>query len=375
MAQVRGLKVMEIIRSASGGMKEHYITLVKGLKEKGFNVVALCNFEGLVMEELQDAGIEVYRFSLPGEVQPLLDTMRVWKIVRIAHKHDVDVVHCHGFKAGVLGRMGALLINRPKVYTMHNFILPMGTPIKKWTVQKLEQNLSRRTEEIIAVSHALKQDIIKNCQLPPNRIKVIHNGISFPSHFSGPEVRRHLSLDKDVILVGTVARLIPSKGVDIFLEAIPMVVNVLKNIRFVVIGSGPYEEVLKKKAEALQLKNRVTFLGYVEPIWDYLDALDIFVLPTLSEGLGLSILEAMAVGKPVIATRVGGIPEIISHGDNGDLVSPGSAKELADAILYLAATPRIRTDYGQRGYRHVRQHFTVHKMVERTADVLTRCIK
>ena len=138
------------------------------------------------------------------------------------------------------------------------------------------------------------------------------------------------------------------------------------------MGSGPHEQKLVRKALQLGIQDNITFLGYVNDIRNYINALDIFVLPSLSEGLGISVIEAMAAGKPVIATRVGGIPEIVNHDDNGYLVPPSDARELAMAIIYLAANPQIRKDYGQRGCRDVRKRFSVDKMVDRTAEILLR---
>jgi glycosyltransferase involved in cell wall biosynthesis len=210
------------------------------------------------------------------------------------------------------------------------------------------------------------------CHIPFDRISVVYNGIPIPHSYDGDNTRQYLGIGRDTILVGTIARLIPSKGIQHLLDAIPLVMRSYKDIHFVVIGDGPYEEMLKKKAIELGIEN-ITFVGYVNTVWGYLDAIDIFVLPTLSEGLGISILEAMAMGKPVIASRVGGIPEIINHDDNGYLISPGDSGALAFAILYLAANPQVRKDYGQRGCRDVRAHFSVEKMVDATAKILERC--
>jgi glycosyltransferase involved in cell wall biosynthesis len=139
-----------------------------------------------------------------------------------------------------------------------------------------------------------------------------------------------------------------------------------------IMGNGPYKQELIKKAAYLNIQNKVTFLGYVNNIHNYLNAIDIFVLPSLSEGLGISIIEAMAAGKPVIAARTGGIPEIVNHDDNGYLVTPGDAGELALAIMYLIANPQVREDYGRRGCRDVRERFSVDKMLNLTADILQR---
>ena len=369
----RRIKVLELIRTASGGMKQHYISLVKGLKSAGFDVVAACCFDGTIMDELRDEGIEVYPFHLPGEVQPHLDAMRTAKIARIIMKHGVDVLHCHGFKAGVVGRIGAILAGCPKVYTVHNFVLPSSRGLKRAMMSNVEKVLARRTEGIIAVSHALKLELERECGIPGDKVSVIYNGISLPGSGGEEDIRGRFGIGSHAVVIGSVARLVPSKGIQHLLDAIPLVRGCCRDACFMIVGAGPYEEVLKARAKALGVDDHVIFTGYVNPVWDCLDAMDIFVLPTLSEGLGVSVLEAMAMGKPVIASNVGGIPEIIEHGQNGYLVPPGDAAALASAIIRLIENARIRSSFSLKGRERVAARFSAQRMVEDTARLLERC--
>ncbi|SFQ06463.1 glycosyltransferase family 4 protein [Caldicoprobacter faecalis] len=369
----RRIKVLELIRTASGGMRQHYISLAKGLKGAGFDVLAACGFDKTTMEELRDEGIEVYPFHLPGEVQPHLDAMKAVKIAHIIMKQGVDVLHCHGFKAGVVGRVGAILAGCPKVYTVHNFVLPLSHRLKRAMLSKTEKVLAKRTEGIIAVSHALKLELERECGIPGDKVSVIYNGISLPHAGKGEDVRWRLGIGFDAIVIGSVARLIPSKGIQYLLDAIPLVKSYCGDIRFMIVGDGPYEGALKMRAKDLGVEGDVIFTGYVTTVWDYLDAMDVFVLPTLSEGLGVSILEAMAMGKPVVASNVGGIPEIIEHGQNGYLVPPGDAATLASAIIYLIRNAHVRSTFGQKGRERVMTHFSAERMVQATAQLLERC--
>ncbi|WP_414481461.1 glycosyltransferase family 4 protein [Caldicoprobacter sp.] len=369
----RRIKVLELIRTASGGMKQHYIALVKGLKAAGFDVLAACSFDKAIMKELQDEGIEVYPFHLPGEVQPPLDAIKAVKIARIITEHGVDVLHCHGFKAGVVGRAGAILAGCPKVYTVHNFVLSSSHGFKSTMLSKLEKVLAKRTEGIIAVSRALKLELEQKCRIPSDKINVIYNGISLPPEGGGGNVRKRLGIGPDAVVVGSVARLIPSKGIQHLLDAIPLIRGCCKNVSFMIVGTGPYEEALKMRAKALGVEGDVLFTGYVAPIWGYLDAMDIFVLPTLSEGLGISVLEAMAMGKPVVASNVGGIPEIVQHGGNGYLVPPGDAAALACAVIHLINNAHLRKVFGQKGRQRIVTSFSVERMVQATAQLLEKC--
>lgn len=374
MRSSRKLRVLELIRTASGGMKQHYISLAKGLKGAGFEVLAACNFDATTMEELRDEGIKVCPFHLPGEIQPHMDAIRAVEIANMIVKHGVDVLHCHGFKAGVVGRVGAILAGCPKVYTVHNSVLSSFHGMRRTMLSKIEKALTRRTEGIVAVSNALKLELERECGIPGDKVTVIYNGISLPLVGKGQNVRRRLGIKPEAVVVGSVARLIPSKGIHYLLDAIPLIKNCCENVCFMIVGDGPYERALKMRTEDLGIEDDVIFTGYVTPVWDYLDAMDVFVLPSLSEGLSVSILEAMAMGKPVIASSVGGIPEIITHGKNGYLVPPGDPAALACAIICLIKNAHLRESLACKGRERVMTHFLVEKMVEVTAQLLEKCV-
>ena len=146
-------------------------------------------------------------------------------------------------------------------------------------------------------------------------------------------------IDKGEKLVGTVARLIPAKGLDVLIDAVPMVLREFPDTKFMIVGDGPVKSALVAKASNLKCDKNIIFVGHSEYIWYYYRAFDIFVLPSLSEGLGIALLEAMAMGKPVIASDIGGIREIVKHNRNGYLVSPGNSRELANAIFVLSGKP------------------------------------
>jgi len=352
-------------------MKEHYINLVKGLQKNGIEVTALCNFREVEMEDLRKHNIEVLPFSLKGELNPINDLQALIKVVKILKKQDVDIIHCHGFKAGLIGRMAAWITGCPCVYTIHNFLPEAVSKIKRMAAIWIEKTLFFKTDYIIAVSQALKKYAINTFGIPEDRIEVVYNGIQIPqSEDDGICIRKKWGIKEDDILVGTVARLIRSKGIDFLIKAIPKILSQYPNVKFMIVGSGPEEERLKEFAESLNCSNNIIFAGYVKYIWYYYKAFDIFILPSLSEGLGISVLEAMASSKPVIASNTGGIPEIIEHGVNGYLISPGDSGEISEAILHLILRPEERKRYGDAGYLTVMKKFDNQIMIDRTLDIL-----
>ncbi len=364
-------RVAELIRSAEGGMKEHYMTLVKGLIDSGLDVIALCGFSFKERRELKKWGVKVVPFAVKGGLNPIRDVVAILRLERLLIKHRADIIHCHGFKAGLIGRIAALLARCDCIYTMHNF-LPMdmgrrGRKIVAW----IEKLLSRKTKNVIVVSKALEKEASQTLGIDKSKIRVIYNGVSFPYVLRPQQdMRAKWGIDREDKIVGTVARLIPSKGIDVLLDAVPLVLDKYPQTRFMIVGDGPAMSTLKSKAEALNCSKNIIFTGYSEYIWYYYEAFDVFVLPSLSEGLGISLLEAMIMGKPVIASSVGGIREIVKHELNGYLVTPGDSQELANAIIYFLSNPSQAQEYAQRGEKEIKNKFDLETMIRETSRII-----
>jgi len=371
MAYTSKPRVAEFIRRANGGMKKHYLTLITGLVDSGIEVIAICNFPSKDRRMLKKLGAVVIPFVVGDRLNLIRDIWAILKLARILRKHKVDIIHCHGFRAGMIGRIAALLARCRCIYTIHNF-LPMDLGKKgKKVVAWVERILSYITKNIITVSQSLGEEATHMLGIDNQKIKVVYNGIAPPQiSAKGQAIREKWGVAQDEKLVGTVARLIPSKGIDTLIKAVPLVVAHYPNIKFMVVGDGPQGSFLKEKAKALNCSQNIIFTGYTEYIWYYYEAFDIFVLPSLSEGLGISVLEAMAMGKAVIASRIGGIKEIIKHDWNGYLVKPGDSRELADAIIYYLENPYKAKEYANRAKEEVSKNFDIENMIRRTSKII-----
>lgn len=364
-------RVAEFIRRAKGGMKKHYLALIEGLVDSGIEVIAICNFPSKDRQALKQLGVVVVPFVVKDRINVIRDIWAILKLARILRRHKVDIIHCHGFRAGMIGRVAALLARCRCIYTIHNFLpLNLGERGKK-IVAWVERILSYFTNNIITVSQALEKEATQMLGIDKRKVRVIHNGILPPQIYGkGQEIRNKWGINKDEKLVGTVARLIPSKGIDTLIEAAPLVMSHYPHIKFMVVGDGPQESFLKERAKELNCGQYIIFTGYTEYIWYYYEAFDIFVLPSLSEGLGISVLEAMAMGKAVIASRIGGIKEIIKHDWNGYLVKPGDSRELADAIIYYLENPYKAKEYANRAKEEVSKNFDIENMIRRTSKII-----
>ena len=284
---------------------------------------------------------------------------------------DADLVHCHSAVAGtILARIGAYLAGVPLISHVH---IENKFSDVRW-IQKLQIILDNITaivvDKIITISNATKSSLIDQ-GISSNKITVIHNGISLTEQLDDmPEVdqlRSTLGLKNNSHVVGTVARLCPVKGQREFILAARNICNLYPNTEFLVIGEdyefeGKYRSNLENLVKELDLEEFVHFLGFRSDVRRLIHSFEIFVLPSWIEGLPVTILEAMAARKPVVATSVGGVPELVLDGETGILVPPRDVPGLSKAIESLLDEPDIAHQMGNKGYEYVHQEFSHEKM-------------
>ncbi len=365
------MHIVELIGKSEGGMKRHYKALINGLIESGHEVAALCNFREPDIKELVQIGAAVYHVDISLD-PPTAIIPSIIYLYRLIKRLDPDIVHLHGFKAGVLGRIAARLAGRPVVYTVHNFVLDNKKGVSRFLIRPLEKVMKAGTNAYIAVSKALRDSMIDDFSIESEKISVIYNCIWDVSRDAFLDARKKHNVGQDEVLLGTVARLIPSKGIDILINALPLIRQ--ENVRLMIVGTGPDEGRLREITNALGLSGRVIFTGQVSSMNEYYKAFDIFILPSLSEGMGISVLEAMYFGLPVIATKTGGIPELVRHGSNGLLIKPGDSEGAAKAIEYLIKNPDKALELGRQAELDAVKDFTYDVMIKKTLEVFDKVL-
>ncbi|MGE5576559.1 MAG: glycosyltransferase family 4 protein [Syntrophothermus sp.] len=378
------IRLLYVIRPAAGGMREHLFNLVGGLDPSLYRITVACPPDEGMVSRLKKLGVQVRTFALKGELSPWSDWKATLFLRRLIQAEGIQLVHVHGFKASLVARIAAgsrRMGKRPKrnrprvVYTVHNFIFGEGGKgLKRRLYILLETFLAPRTDKIITVSRALEEDLSR-LGVPSNKIVAIYNGID-TSRFSrarNPEVRTRkrseMGLTSDHFVVGTIARLISSKGVGCLLEAASVVLDRIPGAVFVIVGDGPQRQELQNKAAGLGIGGAVRFLGFREDVPELLGAFDLFVLPSLSEGMAITLVEAMAAGRPVVASRTGGIVEVVEDGKTGLLAPPGESGALAGAILRLHDDPGKAAEFVAAGQRRVEEKFTLEAMLRQTQEV------
>ncbi len=316
-----------------GGAEEHLLTVLKNIDKSRYAPIVCCIREkGVIGEEIENLGVAV--ISL-GRKSKFFDLRVVRDLLKIIRGENIQLIHAHLYHANMYARIAAFFSKIPVVITEHNIY--SRYKFKRRIINRL---LAKKTEVIIAVSETVKTYIAKRDWLRSSLIEVVYNGIDI-SKFSTPlskaEARKKIGISTDCTLLGTVGRLVKQKGHIYLINAMNRIKDVVPDIKLLIVGSGSLESYLRETVSAQHLNEYVVFLGSRRDIPDILKALDIFVLPSLWEGLPIAILEAMGASLPVIATRVGSIAEIISDGADGIVVPPCDEDALAGAILDLSS--------------------------------------
>jgi glycosyltransferase involved in cell wall biosynthesis len=293
--------------------------------------------------------VELGRLGVPVTVLRESDTRAprlVEELARLLRTHAVDIAHTHRYKDTVLGALAATLAGVPfLVRTVHGRSEPMRgwDWLKYQAYNTLDRAVLRwRANGMIAVSQTVARDLepLGGVHAP---VVALPNGIDFgkvrPSRFRC-DVRHALGADVDTLLIGAVGRLARVKGHAYFLEAARLILEGVPRARFVIVGDGELKAELKRLASRLGVDHACQFLGARADVYDLVSAMDLFVLPSLDEGIPMALLEAMALGAPVVASAVGGIPEVLVDGETGVLVPPANAAALAAACLALARDER-----------------------------------
>jgi len=335
------MKILHLIPDLGlGGAQRELCYLATAMDRNRFQMqVAIWGPQEDLCKELEVLGVDVVRLRGVGR-----------SLVRLAlalgshvRRTRPDVIHTHLFDADLVGTLVARACGVRCCSTIHS-----GTFFEarrhRWRYRCLALLVSR----FFPVSQALSDVLVQRCRVPAARAHVIRNGIDM-TRFA-PSPARDGAVTRGPI-IGTLARLIPSKGIRILLDAMPHLLHKYPEALLLVGGGGEEQEALERQARALGIADRVVFVGPVQDPRDFYRRLDVFVLPSLDEAFGLVVLEAMAMGLPVIGTRVGGVPEVLTHGVNGWLVEPGDSAVLAAGLRTLWADPILRRRVAEEGRR------------------------
>jgi len=305
--------------------------------------------------------------------KPGIDLFYPFKLVSLIKQKKIDVIHAHNATAWFYGTWASILTRVPIVYTEHDRSFP--TPLR---LKYFHYFFGRYATAVIAVSKAVKENLEKYEHI--KNAKVIYNGID-PDLFKPASIeekvlkKKQLGLNKNDFVLGNVGRMDYWKNQRILIEILPDLKKISPQIKLILVGGGEEEGNLKKSAIKKGVKNDVIFLGQRSDVNQILKAFDIFVFPSLTEGLPLVVIEAMATGLPIVASHVGGIPELVVNGETGFLVSPASKEEIKEAIIKLLNNPELRKEMGQIARKRFETHFSLPQMVQKYIEVYEEVVR
>jgi glycosyltransferase involved in cell wall biosynthesis len=368
MNKIRVLQMID--RSILGGGQAVLMTLAKGLDKERFDVSVCAAAGGPLVDEVRRFGLVFHPVGFRGKPNPGL----TGEIRRVLRDNRIDVLHTHGGFAGVFGRRAAIRAGTPVVvHTIHGIhYLHYRNRILKRLLILLERRQSRRTDAVVLVSEADLAQAARHKLAGESRLRLIRNGIEARRFVPGPEGERRLlelrtKLKLDPPVVGSIARLHRQKGIINLLLASEAVGRVRPEARIVVIGGGPLENKMRRFARDKGWGRSVSLLGARGDAADFLPLFDVFVLPSLWEGLPLVLIEAAASGKPIVATDIGGVREVIRPGETGLLVPPGEPGALAEAILRLLGDPVFARRLADRARAEIPPRYSAERMISEYA--------
>ena len=339
------------------GSCTYTLRLAKHLPDSGIGPLVVCPNARLVeAKQRRELGIREY----PYLDVPFYNRLILHRVVHDLGAQIPDLIHVQSRRVLRQGKWLARRLNRPYILTVHDYLSPQ---------EKVQLN-DPLCAQVITVSESVKRDLVAKTGVRPEIVTVIPSGVDL-----NVEARAEPILDPGhVPIIGTAGPLETVKGLPFFLGAASRVLQTGRDVEFLVAGAGPEEANLRRLARELGVSSKVTFVPYMLNFSESLSAMDIFCLPSLQQGLGTIMLEAMASGIPVIASRVGGVYGVIHDQHNGLLVPPSNSRQLADRILELLCDPLRARHIGENGRELVQEEFGLHRMVGLTAELYQRVI-
>ena len=359
-----------------GGGQMHVLLLVKYLQGDKFEIAIATEANGWLVNEAQKLDIATYAIAISNK--PTWQSFR--NIRQLLDSQKFDVVHTHGGTAGFWGRLvAASSKKRPAIiHTYHGLhylnisglgIKLIAQKIKRYIFSKIDQFLLNYTDQIICVCRSDYEKAIAAKVATPSKTSIVYNGIEI-DQFSKPldkeSARRIFNIAPNEFVFGNVGRLHEQKGHKYLLEAFAKVTD---RARLLIIGDGDLRQELVALAEKLQICDRIVFLGGRSDVREFLSAIDVFVMPSLWEGQPIALLEALAIGKPCIATSVDGIPEIITNNVSGYLVKPKNVEELSKMMDFAIQNPDTLQNIAKAGANTISQKFLAQNMAEAIANI------
>jgi glycosyltransferase involved in cell wall biosynthesis len=349
------LQIVDILEG--GGAERVVVDLAKHIDHDKYALSVCATREpGVYASELEQDGIPVYCLHRKARWDPF----GFARLLKLIHLTRPEIVHTHKVGSNTLGRAAAVLCRVPVIISHEH------SPADRGVVSIIvDRILAKKTKFIITCDRALRDALIARERLDERHVVTVYNGVELGKFDNASrdfkDLRNELRFP-DGAIIGTTSRLAEVKDLPNLLEAVPFVLEKMPDTSFLIAGTGPLKDRLETIVNEKGLNSKVRFLGYRTDIPILLATFDVFVLSSMWEGFPVSALEAMAAGKPVVSTNVGGVSEVVDHGINGLLVPPHQPRELANALIKLLKDPKRAKEMGERGRNKIEKEYSIELM-------------
>jgi len=378
----RRVKVLHLITKCIDGAGMNTLVTVVGLKRLGFDVVVAGGPGGGLYAEAERADVRTLVLThMKPTLSPMHDCVMLLQLYRLFKRERFTIVHTHSSKAGVLGRVAARLARVPIViHTVHGFAFhEFAHPLLRWFYVNIERLCARFCSKMIFVARLLADEAATRGICSPPAAEVIYSAIDLDSIASccvdPVAIKKEFGIPRDDSVVASVGRLDMNKNLRDLLFAGEMVLQKHPKTTFLIVGDGPQRAELVESAGALGISEKVVFAGHQADIPAILKCVDVYAVPSLYEGLGRAMTEALASGKPVVANAINAIPELVIDGVTGFLVTPRDPKMLAERIGCLLSNPDQARLMGENARKAVGLEFHPETMVRKVAECYERLLR
>jgi glycosyltransferase involved in cell wall biosynthesis len=373
------IRVLRVIaRLNMGGPAIHVANLAAGLETRGYHTTlvagSLARGEDSMAFVAERLGVEVVDIpDMQREVAPFHDVRSIRRLTALMRAERPHILHTHTAKAGALARAAALAAGRARppivVHTFHGHVLKgYFGPGRTAFFKQVERSLARYSDVLVAVSPEVRDELVEHGVAPMEKFTVIRLGIPLADRLgdasAGLDYRVLYGIPQDAFVVGWVGRMTGVKDTDAVLEILRATRERDIDAVLCMVGDGPDRERLEQVAHDLGIARSTYFVGYQTDIAGYYRLFDAFVLPSVNEGTPVSAIEALASGTPVVATRVGGVPDVVTDGVDGFLVPPRDTEAAADRLAQLARDPELRARLGETGRANAQARYSVERLVD-----------
>ncbi len=356
-----------------GGAEIFAYDLLKNMDRKKYKHIVLYATDSAMTVAFERIGIKVIKHNL----QSRFDFFGILGLYKIVKQNRINIIHSHAVRYDFAAMIVAVFMRIPLIITRHVAITDYLLPKMKKSIYMFFDWLSLfGAKMIIAISNDCRNKINRYYPVDPKKIFVIYCGIDFDKLSASRSWPENVLFEDDkknnTIIIGTVAQLTYYKGIDTLIRAFQELIIEFPNIRLIIVGDGAERKKLEELSVKLKIEKNVRFLGLRSDVHNILPLFDIFALPSRREGLPLSILEAMYFERPIVASNVGAVGEIVQPGKTGILIDPDNTKQIYDAIKELMLDPSKRAHYGKQGYQLVTTKFGISQAVENYAKIYSR---